>query len=135
VSKQTKNLLKEDFCKFLKKNNEVLVARIFERNFIFKSLPQQKKINSVENGVDDFQNQNRMLKNAFIGITWFTYRDSIEIPIGTFNPPSKDSTFKTDSGWGCMVRTGQMILCQALKRHFFESNIEYANLNYPDIRN
>ena len=32
----------------------------------------------------------------------------------------KGKVLSGDAGWGCMVRAGQMILCQALKRHFID---------------
>lgn len=36
---------------------------------------------------------------SFQSITWFTYRDNLEIELA-------DSNLKGDSGWGCMLRTG-----------------------------
>mmetsp|Transcript_2839 Transcript_2839/g.5093 ORF Transcript_2839/g.5093 Transcript_2839/m.5093 type:complete len:372 (+) Transcript_2839:52-1167(+) len=44
----------------------------------------------------------------FACIPWFTYRKGF--------PPIKNSTWTTDVGWGCMLRSGQMLLAQALVR-------------------
>eukprot|EP00698_Gefionella_okellyi_P010956 TRINITY_DN2871_c0_g1_i1.p1 TRINITY_DN2871_c0_g1~~TRINITY_DN2871_c0_g1_i1.p1 ORF type:complete len:362 (+),score=41.26 TRINITY_DN2871_c0_g1_i1:46-1131(+) len=41
----------------------------------------------------------------------FTYRFNFEC--------IEHSSYTTDSGWGCMLRTGQMMLCQAFFRHYF----------------
>ena len=38
-----------------------------------------------------------------MGITWFTYRDGMEQPLC-------DTNIRSDAGWGCMLRTGQMIV-------------------------
>lgn len=44
---------------------------------------------------------------------WFSYRsDIVKFDI-------KDDV-TTDSGWGCMLRCGQMLLAEALKRDKFE---------------
>ncbi|KAF9156852.1 Cysteine protease atg4c [Linnemannia schmuckeri] len=44
------------------------------------------------------------------GLIWCTYRHSY--------PPIKPSTFNTDVGWGCMLRSGQGLLANALAIQF-----------------
>jgi hypothetical protein len=39
-------------------------------------------------------------------VVWFTYRKDM-VPIGGLT---------TDAGWGCMIRTGQMMVHEALRR-------------------
>eukprot|EP00743_Colponemidia_sp_Colp-15_P006732 GILK01007259.1.p1 GENE.GILK01007259.1~~GILK01007259.1.p1 ORF type:complete len:729 (+),score=73.97 GILK01007259.1:176-2362(+) len=55
----------------------------------------------------------------FFSILWFTYRKRFE-PLKSISASQVESSsgLTTDAGWGCMIRTGQMILAQALKRHF-----------------
>jgi cysteine protease ATG4 len=48
-------------------------------------------------------------------VTWLTYRSDLEYEI-------MHSRYTSDAGWGCMLRTGQMLLFQALQRHIFEEN-------------
>jgi len=36
-------------------------------------------------------------------VTWITYRSMLERPL-------LQSNYKSDAGWGCMIRTGQMLL-------------------------
>ena len=43
------------------------------------------------------------IAESFKTITWITYRDTIEKPL-------LNSTYTNDAGWGCMVRTGQMLM-------------------------
>lgn len=41
-------------------------------------------------------------------LIWCTYRSGFE--------PIEGTSFSSDSGWGCMIRTGQMIVAEALKK-------------------
>lgn len=50
--------------------------------------------------LDDLNNR---FSRLFQSITWFTYRDNLEIGL-------EGTNIKSDAGWGCMLRTGQMIL-------------------------
>lgn len=44
----------------------------------------------------------------FRSIIWLTYRADF---------PSINGELLTDAGWGCMIRVGQMLMAQALRRH------------------
>ncbi|GAM23514.1 hypothetical protein SAMD00019534_066890 [Acytostelium subglobosum LB1] len=55
----------------------------------------------------------------FKSILWISYRKDFL--------PFANTTITTDIGWGCMVRTGQMLLARALLKYF------YKNERIPDV--
>ena len=58
-------------------------------------------------------------KRDFTSFIWFTYRQDF--------PSIKDTQFTSDVGWGCMIRSGQMIMAQALVRHFLGRGLCYKS--------
>lgn len=61
---------------------------------------------------------------------WFSYRENIP-PILKDKFP-KDY-FTCDRGWGCMLRCGQMMLAEALKRHLYVKNDDVTKETLLDI--
>lgn len=66
-------------------------------------LLHERYINSTGSRALELKALNDRFAAAFESITWFSYRDNLEAPLlGT--------SHRSDTGWGCMLRTGQMIL-------------------------
>ena len=65
-----------------------------------------------------YKEQSIQLYQRLHNLIWFSYRtnfDAIEI---------NNSNIITDAGWGCMIRTGQMLMAQAIQKLYNVKNLE-----------
>ena len=71
-----------------------------------------------EEDLERIRNQNLNVMDSFLEDFrtrfWFTYRRNF--------PRIEPSIFTTDLGWGCMLRTGQCLMAEALARFYFGRN-------------
>jgi cysteine protease ATG4 len=56
--------------------------------------------------------QNDLLYRLFSHVPWLTYRSGFPELFHDLK-----GTYVTDTGWGCMIRVGQMAWAQFLRRH------------------
>jgi cysteine protease ATG4 len=71
---------------------------------------------NYEDGIDGF-------KKDFISRIWMTYRKDFAAMPSELS--SASSGYTSDCGWGCMIRSGQMLLAQALVIHFLGRSWRY----------
>lgn len=80
-----------------------LLGKCYHRKMILDTTERNTSRGMEDNGIEGF-------KSDFISRIWLTYRREFPILNG--------SHFTTDCGWGCMLRSGQMLLAQGLVCHF-----------------
>jgi len=77
----------------------------------------------------DIEQDVQQIQQAILTRIWCTYRKGF--------PPILDSGHTSDKGWGCMLRCGQMLLCEALMLTQLKENfvwtIDTKNPKYLDI--
>jgi cysteine protease ATG4 len=78
-----------------------LLGRCYHRKMMVEP-PSDTSVGLEGEGFEGF-------KADFISRIWLTYRREFSILNG--------SSFTTDCGWGCMLRSGQMLLAQGLVCH------------------
>lgn len=102
-----------NFLKMKATNLMFSMSGYFQTDALTLELPSPKiyllgeEIPAANNQVAQHQAQNRV-DDIRGGIAWFSYRSELS--------PIEGSTLRGDTGWGCMIRAGQMLLFVTISR-------------------
>lgn len=103
-------------------NLDTAASPTAESNEIDRAIEPAEEIGTdvaedYEDGFDGF-------KKDFISRIWMTYRKDFAMMQSEIKS-SPSSGYTSDCGWGCMIRSGQMLLAQALVTHFLGRGWRY----------
>ena len=67
--------------------------------------------------------QYKLMKRMFSDIIWFTYRKNFP-KLNHRELPLDESSYVSDTGWGCMIRACQMIFAESLRKSIKDDRVE-----------
>jgi len=67
---------------------------------------------------------NKLVADHFRNILWITYRSGFPELLQDYG---HTDSFVTDTGWGCMIRVGQMLFAEILKNYLKPKTKEEYN--------